>query len=93
MRRAAKIDANQPLIVRALRDAGASVLSLANMGKGCPDLLVGVQGKNFLMEVKDPSQPHSQRKMTADELAFHASWRGHHAVVETPEEALKVIAQ
>ena len=41
MRRAGKIDANQPEIVAALRDAGCSVLSLAQLGGGVPDLLIG----------------------------------------------------
>ncbi|HJP47915.1 hypothetical protein [Acinetobacter venetianus] len=46
MRRAAKIDANQTEIVKALRKFGASVQSLASTGKGCPDLLVGFRGMN-----------------------------------------------
>ena len=40
MRRAARIDDNQIAIVKALRKAGCSVLSLAAVGNGCPDLLV-----------------------------------------------------
>lgn len=36
-----RVDANQPEIVRALRDIGASVVSLANVGQGCGDILVG----------------------------------------------------
>jgi hypothetical protein len=45
MRRAAKIDANQPQIVEALRKAGATVHSLAAVGNGIPDLLVGAMRK------------------------------------------------
>jgi Holliday junction resolvase len=90
MRRHAKIDANQPDIVKSLRQAGCSVLSLAPMGKGCVDLLVGKGGKNFMLEVKDPSQKPSQRKLTDDERAFHAAWLGQIAIVETAEEALKI---
>ena len=40
MRRAAKIDDNQAVIVKALRKAGCEVMSLAAIGNGCPDLLV-----------------------------------------------------
>jgi Holliday junction resolvase len=90
MRRRAKIDANQGEIVKALRLAGCTVLSLAPMGKGCVDLLVGKGGKNFLLEVKDPSQKPSQRKLTDDERAFHAAWLGQIAIVETAEEAIKL---
>ena len=41
MRQAAKVDDNQAAIVEALRSLGASVESLAAVGKGVPDLLVG----------------------------------------------------
>lgn len=44
MRRAPKIDRNQPEIVEALRKAGAFVQSLAGVADGCPDLLVGYGG-------------------------------------------------
>ena len=59
MRRAAKVDANHSTIVKALRDVGATVLSLASMGHGCPDLVIGKDGKNWLVEVKDPMQKPS----------------------------------
>lgn len=91
MRRRAKIDANQPAIVKALRDAGCTVQSLAQMGKGVPDLLVGKNGNNFLLEVKDPSQKPSQRKLSDDERAWHYAWLGYVAIVETAEEALKIV--
>ena len=43
MRFAAKIDRNQKEIVAALRDEGASVFSLAAVGKGCPDVVPSAQ--------------------------------------------------
>ncbi len=52
MRRAAKIDRNHVEIVAALRGVGASVQDLAAVGKGCPDLLVGYRGQNYVIEVK-----------------------------------------
>lgn len=55
MRICGRIDGNQAQIVRALRQVGATVLSLADMGDGCPDLLVGFRGFNILLEVKDGS--------------------------------------
>lgn len=91
MRFRAKIDQNQPEIVRALRQAGASVLSLSQMGKGCPDLLVGFQGKNFLMEVKDPTKKPSQRRLTEDEQEFVNAWSGQVQLVETSAEALAIL--
>ena len=38
---AARVDANQPEIVKALRGVGATVQHLHKVGQGCPDLMVG----------------------------------------------------
>ena len=105
MRKAARTDGNQQAIVSALREAGASVEILAQCGKGVPDLLVGVpstefffQGQrvflernNLLLEVKDPSKPKSDQKLTPDQERWHANWKGQVAVVYTVEDALRVI--
>lgn len=74
--RAAKVDANHGEIVTALRKVGASVQSLAAVGSGCPDLLVGFRGCNFLIEVKDGAKPPSARKLTDDQTIWHGAWRG-----------------
>jgi Holliday junction resolvase len=91
MRRAAKVDANQAEIVKALRQVGASVQSLASTGKGCPDLLVGFRGVNWLLEIKDGQKVKSARKLTDDQVVWHESWRGRVYVVESVEQALEVI--
>ena len=91
MRRAARVDDNQGQIVEALRRVGCSVWSLAGVGKGFPDLAVGFRGRNLFLEVKDGSTPPCKRQLTPDEEAFHASWRGHVAVVESVEDALKIV--
>lgn len=89
IRRAAKIDANQPEIVQALRDAGASVWII-----GLPvDLLVGYKGRNFLMEVKDGSKPKSQKKLTSLQENFFSDWTGQVVKVETVDQALQCISQ
>lgn len=91
MRRAAKIDTNQPQIVAALRAAGASVQPLHAVGKGVPDLLVAHRGTNYLIEVKDGAKPPSERKLTPAQVDWHGAWRGQVAVAETVEQALAVI--
>jgi hypothetical protein len=91
MRRAAKVDANQAEIVEALRKIGASVQSLHAVGQGCPDLLVGWRGIVSLLEVKDGSKPPSARKLTEDQVKWHAEWRGQVAVVENVEQAIEAI--
>jgi hypothetical protein len=91
MRRAAKVDRNQAEIVAALRAAGASVQSLAAIGAGCPDLLVGFRGKNMLMEVKDGLKPPSGRMLKPDQVEWHIGWRGHAQVVNSADEALAML--
>jgi Holliday junction resolvase len=91
MRRAAKIDANQVEIVTALRKAGATVQSLAAIGAGCPDLLVGYKGVNYLMEVKDGSKPPSGRKLTPDQVEWLGKWKGAAVTVTTLDEAIEIL--
>jgi len=93
MRRAAKIDRNQPEIVRVLRAAGATVQPLHTVGDGCPDLLVGYCRQTALVEIKDGSKPPSARNLTPDQLEWHGAWRGGPlAVVNDVEGALRVLA-
>jgi Holliday junction resolvase len=90
--RAARTDANHIQVVSALRAAGATVQSLAAVGKGVPDLLVGHQGHTLLMEVKDGDKSPSQRKLTEDQLKWHREWNGGTlAVVDGPEAALRAL--
>jgi len=91
VRRAAKVDANQREIVAALRGAGATVQLLHAVGEGCPDLLVGWNGLNLLLEVKDGSKPPSAQKLTPQQEVWHRDWRGHRVVVNSPEAALAAI--
>lgn len=91
MRRAARIDANQPEIVAALRDVGASVALTHQLGGGYPDLTVGYRGVSYLIEIKDGNQPPSKQQLTKAEERFHQSWGGQVAIVTSAEEALRVI--
>ena len=91
MRRAAKIDANQTEIRKALRQVGASVQSLASTGKGCPDLLVGFRGVNWLLEIKDGQKVKSARKLTDDQVVWHESWRGRVYIVESVDQAISLL--
>ena len=92
MRRAAKVDANQEQIVSCLRGYGMSVQSLAAVGGGVPDLLVGFRGETYLLEVKDGKQPPSKRQLTKDQVEWHGTWTGGPLiVVDGPESALKAV--
>ncbi len=86
-----RIDANQVEIMRGLRSIGATVQSLADVGKGCPDLLIGFQGRNIVVEVKDGKKTVSRRRLTPAEEEWQQLWRGQVAIVTNLDEALAVI--
>jgi len=91
VRRAAKIDGNHGEIVKALQAVGAVVQSLAAVGEGCPDLLVGYLGVNFLIEVKDGSLPPSGRLLTPKQKSWHAAWKGRACIANNVADALLII--
>lgn len=96
MRHRGRTDANQKAVVAALRAAGCSVLSLANIGSNAPDLLVGFRGVTYLLEVKNPEvvKTYNAKKREAmkSQALWHQSWQGTPPVfVHSPEEALKAV--
>jgi len=90
---AKRVDANQAEIVQALRQCGARVLPIHELGQGAPDLLVGIRGVNLLIEVKDGSKPPSRRELTEDEQVWHELWTGQVAVVTSVDEAIALISK
>ncbi len=103
-RHARKIDDNQTEIVKALRSRGHLVQSLAAVGGGVPDLLVGAYrptkiaisletpGIFVLLEVKDGRKAPSARKLNALEIAWHKAYAGWPVfVVECAEDAIVAV--
>ena len=86
MKRKSRVDNNQRDIVLALRSCGASVQHLHQVGHGCPDILVGFQGVNYLIEIKGKNG-----KLTPQQRLWHASWSGSASVVRSISDALGVI--
>ena len=75
--RAKNVDANQTAVVAAFRAAGASVLHLHEVGKGCPDLLVGIAGVDALVELKVETRDRDALNLLNDlQVKFHRTWRG-----------------
>jgi uracil-DNA glycosylase len=82
---AKKVDLNQQEIIDALRACGYSVVVI-----GEPvDLLVGGRAHNWLFEVKRPGE----KPRTKKQKEFLATWPGQVRVVETPEEAIRVVTR
>ncbi len=93
MRYAAKVDANQSKIVKALRDKGATVLITSQL-KNAFDILVGYNGQLHIVEIKDSEQPPSKRKLTKGELKCAQEFNKvgvAYNVITSVEEALEMI--
>lgn len=86
MRKRGKVDGNQAEIVAVLRQWGCSVQSLGSIGDGCPDLLVGLRGRNYLVEVKAP-----KGKLKLDQAEWHARWNGQVVTVWNTDEAIDIM--
>src|SRR5512139_66307 len=86
-RAAYRVDSNQAEIVQALRAIGASVTVIAGVGGGCPDLLVGFNGTNYLFEVK---APHGA-KFTEAEYELKLAWGSSVFIVTSTEEAVDIV--
>ena len=83
---ARRTDANQAEIVQALRMAGCTVHSLHAVGHGCPDLLVGHGGRNYLLEIKA-----ANGRLRQSQERWIEAWRGQVAVTRSVEDALVAI--
>ena len=91
MRRIARVDSNQPAIVKLFRKLGCSVALTHMVGRGFPDFIVGVNGKNIMVELKDGSKVPSARKLTKDEVDWHESWLGNVIIIESEEDVIELM--
>jgi len=91
MRRAAKVDSNHGVIRDAFRSMGCSVADTFQLGGGFPDMVVAISGVNVLVEVKDGDKPPSARRLTKDEQEFRDGWGGPYEIVETIEDAHRLV--
>lgn len=82
--RAAKRDKNEQSIVEELRRLGCSVQAL-NLVDG-PDLVVGYNGQNYLIEIKD-----SKGRVSEGQQRWHSAWAGQVTVCRTLAGVLAVI--
>lgn len=87
MRRAAKVDKNHAELVKAFRELGYSVLSLARLGSGVPDALVAKDGKSALIEFKS-----AKGKLNKDQLDFVTKWHGAIEVARSVDDVIRIDA-
>jgi Holliday junction resolvase len=69
---AKRVDKNQSEIVKAFKALGCSVVDLSRVGRGCPDLAVGIKGITVLVEIKRDAKA----KYTEHQVEWMAAWRG-----------------
>lgn len=87
MRRNAKVDRGHFEIGVAVQDAGYSFLSLAALGRGKPDALIGADlSRTFLIEIKSPDAKGARKTLNAAQSEFFSTWHGEkHVVTSIPQ--------
>lgn len=86
-RRAARVDANQAEIVKALRAKGWTVLIVSQL-KRCCDVFASRNGRTVAIEIKDGSKPKSAQKLTEGEQTFSDTWQGEYKVITCIEDVM-----
>ena len=86
MRRIAKVDAFQEEAVAFCKQIGASHQSLAQLGGGCPDAVIGYHGRNFLFEYKSDSGI-----LTPFQVVWHRDWKGQVTVIRNTQDILTTL--
>ncbi len=89
LRRAARIDANQPEIVKTFRKLGWYVLIVSQL-KNCCDIIVSKCNRTIAVEIKDGSKPPSQQKLTPGEVKFKEEWQGEYMLINCIEDIFKL---
>ena len=88
-RKAAKIDANQPAIVKALRAIPGVTVQL-----GMDDILVGYKGITYWFEIKEPEKVSKKTGKILDsaikpsQMKLLDTWTGHYSIVWSLDQIL-----
>jgi hypothetical protein len=86
------VDENQAEIVEALRRIpGLRVAITSAVGDGFPDITVGYRGANFFFEIKDPSKPLRDQRLTEEQEKWHAAWTGQVQTVRGLKEIITTL--
>ena len=89
MMRNAKVDRNQPEIVKAFRSIGWTVLIISQL-KNCADIIVSKNGRTIVVEIKDGEKTKSQQKLTEGELKFMEKWQGEYKIITCIDDVLSI---
>lgn len=67
-----KVDANQSEIVKTFKALGCSVVDLSSVGRGCPDLVIGINKMTIFVEIKSSAKA----SYTSHQIEWMQNWRG-----------------
>ena len=83
-------DSTHGVVRRTLRDLGCSVYDTGDVGHNFPDFVVGLLGRDYLVEVKSP-----KGDLSDGQAEFARSWQGSKPVVlrSAQEAAVWVLAK
>jgi hypothetical protein len=87
-------DANQTIIVQALKRAGAVWVDLTDSASAGMDGLIAFRGQLLPAEIKDGNKPASARKLTSNEQKRkeELEYKGvKYNVIESVDDALRLI--
>lgn len=71
-----KKDANHNDIVDAFIKMGAIVKDLSDVGNGVPDLIVGIKGEWYLVDVKNPETSYGRKGLNKRQTEWAFNWQG-----------------
>ncbi len=83
-----RTDTTQTELIATLRCLGCSVVSLASLGKGCPDLAVAVCQRTYLVELKDGKKSW---KLTDDQKTFIGNWQDDIPIMESVDDCIEFV--
>ena len=85
---ARRVDANHSQIVKAFRELGCSVFDTSRVAGGFPDILVGVNQKTALVEIKSSDKA----RFTPAQEAFMLNWQGSTvARIDSVDAAIRLV--
>lgn len=92
-RYAKRTDDNHRDVVDELREVlpEATVFDASGTGAGFPDLVIGIAGRNYLFEIKDPDKVPSARSLTDAQKDFHVGWQGQVNVAHSAAEICAIL--
>lgn len=87
-------DANHSTLCDAFRTMGCSVFETDRVGEGFPDVVVGVAGKNALVELKNPKTYYGKQGLNTAQSKFAEAWRGGQMfVVATEDDVIALVSK